>query len=244
MAITVLTLRGTGEPAGGPANMLRNVTDYLDTTKYEIGPDVAYPASIGPVNPQSNPQGVSEQQSIDDSIPLIATAIRGTPNLVGLLGYSLGASCVSRFLELKAQGQYADCEIAWAGFIANPWRAEGEGLNPAGTYGFGISGQHGPWPSNVKTFTVANPSDGITSCPAVSPLRDLTPGVDALTFAELDWTPAYAASLLNHPGGVYTPAEYLQAVALLRGYMIDGQHTTAYINQGYTSRLVAALNAF
>ncbi len=241
MAITVLTLRGTGEPVNGAGNMLRYVTTLLDTTKFEIGADIAYPASIGPVNPQSNPLGLSEQQSIDDATPLIASAVRDTPNLVGLLGYSLGASCVSRFLELKAQGQYADCEIAWAGFVANPWRAQGEGLNPAGTYGFGISGQHGPWP-NIPTFTVANPADGITSCPAVSPLRQLPTGVDALTFASLDWTPAYALQLLTSHSTLYTPAEYVQAAALVRGYLIDGQHEVAYTQQGYTDRLAEAIN--
>jgi hypothetical protein len=244
MAITVLTLRGTGEPVNGAGNMLKYVTNLLNPVKYSIGADIAYPASIGPVNPQTNPQGISEQQSIDDSIPLIAAAVRDTPNLVGLLGYSLGASCVSRFLELKAQGQYSDCEIAWSGLVANPWRARGEGLNPEATYGFGISGQHSAWPTNIPTFTVANPADGITSCPAVSPLRDLAPGVDALTFAELNWTPAYAASLLTQHGEPYTPAEYVQAAALLRGYLIDGQHMEAYVQQGYVNRLADALNNF
>lgn len=248
--ITVITLRGTGERVGSSENMLRYVTNKLDPAKYEIGPDIDYPATIGPANPQGNPLGISEEQSIAQSLDLIAAAIRATPNKVGILGYSLGASCVSRFLERKAAGQYADCELAWAGVVANPWRAPGESIDPNPVY-FGISGAHGPWPAGLPVYTAANPQDGITSCPSPSPLRSLADGVDNFTFARLDWTLALAgqlavdaaqqAALSLNP--VETAEHYVQAAALMRGYLIDGQHFWAYVRQGYTDRLAAALNA-
>jgi len=249
--ITVLTLRGTGEPVGTPNNSLTHVTRQLDPTKYEIGPDVNYPASIGFVNPQGRINGVSEQDSINAGQGLIAEAVRATPNLVGLIGYSLGASTVSRFLELKAQGHYADCELAWAATVANPWRARGESLDH-NDVGWGISGEHGRWPA-LRTYSVANPQDGITCCPGNSPLRNLAGMVNNLTFAQLEWTSAGAQQLLNtgfqdamsHAQDYWNVWDrYINAAALMRGYLYDGQHMAHYINDGYLDRLAHALNAF
>lgn len=248
MTITLLTLRGTSEPLNGSSTMLTRVTEYLDPAKYDTAHvvDIDYPASIGPVNAQNNPAGPSEQQSIDASIPLIAAAVRATPNLVCLLGYSLGAECVSRFLELKAQGLYGDCEIASAGFVANPRRAPGESIDP-NPFGYGIAGAHGHWPAWIPTFTVANPADGITSCPSPSPLRTLNGPVSPLTFAVQNWNAGLAQQVLFNTStsilqGGYTPAEWINAAALLRGYLVDGQHTTVYGVDGYCLRLAQKLN--
>ncbi|MGF6888292.1 hypothetical protein ABIA39_003071 [Nocardia sp. GAS34] len=240
--ITVLTCRGAAEPLTSP-NMLTNVTDQLDTSLYVVGQDIPYPASVGPFNADHNPAGPSEEQSIATGLPLVAAAIRATPNLVGLLGYSLGAELVSRFLELKAQGQYQDCELAWAAVVANPNRAPGESID-ADSAGEGINGPHAAWPTGIPVFTAANPMDGITSCPPRSPLRDLATGVSPFTFATLDWTPELAASLLEGewPTADYSPGQLIEAGRLVYGYLFGGQHTTAYIDGGYLDRLATILN--
>lgn len=243
--ITVLTCRGTGEPVGGVDNMLTYLGWLLDGSRYELGDDVPYAASVGPANAQGDLAGPSEDQSIAAGLPLLAAAIRATPNLVGLCGYSLGAELVSRFLELKAQGQYEDCELAWAAFVANPRRAPGESIDPDPA-GLGINGEHGPWPRGLPTFTAANPLDGITSCPAGSPLHALAEGMSAFSFADLGgWTADLAHQLIDGQllAEDYSPEQLLRAGQLMLGYVLGGQHTTAYVLGGYLGRLAARINA-
>lgn len=252
--ITVLTCRGTGEPLGSPDNMLASVTGRLDPAKYEIGPDVGYPASIGPANPQGSALGCSEQQSIDQGLTALVAAIGDTPNKVGLLGYSLGAEVVTRFLEAKARGEYPDCAVEWAATIANPLRREGDSIDP-NPAGFGINGQHAAWPADIRTWEVANPDDGITSCPPDSPLRTLADTVSAFSFAQLGgWTADLITRMREnrwqpdtfgwwlHP--VRTWQLWDRAADLMQGYLTGGQHNSVYRADGYCNRLAAILNAY
>lgn len=241
--VTIVTIRGTGESQNGPENMLSVVTAALDPGIYSSVVDLDYPASVGMFNSAHSITGVSEDVSVSEGMAALATAIRTTPYPVGLLGYSLGAVVASHFLELKAQGLYTDCEIAWAGFVANPCRSPGESLDP-GSVGEGINGPHRPWPS-IPTWTVANPLDGITSCPAQSPLRDLADGLSAFSFASLGgWSAGLAHRLLDGewPTTDYSPMELLDAGQLMLGYLAGGQHTNAYVYGGYCTRLAAAIN--
>lgn len=242
--ITVLTCRGTGERLGSPDNMLAYLVSLLDLRRFVVGPDIPYPASVGPANSSGDPCGPSEAESIELGLPMLAEAIRATPNLVGLLGYSLGAELVSRFLELKAQGQYQDCELAWAAVVANPNRAAGESIDPPPA-GVGINGPHGAWPHGLQVWTAANPNDGITCCPAASPLHDLAAGVSGLTFATLGWARPLAQRLLEGewPTEDYSAQELMIAGQLMLGYLLGGQHTTEYVAGGYIQRLADRINA-
>ena len=243
MPITVICARGTGEVVGSASNMLAQLATLLDPAKYEIGADIPYPASVGPVG-SSGVWGPSESASVAAGLPLIADAIRATPNLVGLCGYSLGAELVSAFLEAQARGEYADCELAWAAVVANPNRAPGESIDPGAT-GAGINGPHGPWP-DIPVWTAANPLDGITSCPARSPLHALANGMSAFSFAELGgWTESLAHQLISGEwlNEQYTPGQLLRAGQLMLGYLLGGQHTTEYIRGGYLERLAGHINA-
>ncbi|MFI5781116.1 PE-PPE domain-containing protein [Nocardia sp. NPDC051570] len=250
--ITVLTCRGTGEPLGGSANLLTAVTQRLDPGKYALGGDVDYPASIGPVNPLRATDGCSERQSIEAGVAALAAAIRRVPDKVGLLGYSLGAQVVTRFLEAKARGAFDDCELVWAANIANPLRLEGDSIDPD-PIGFGINGQRGAWPDDIFTWEVAAPVDGITSCPADSPLRGLADGISAFGFAELGGWSADLADRLRrnrwqpnriewwrHPAHAWE--QWSRAATLMEGYLVGGTHTTGYIDNGYCARLAAIIN--
>jgi hypothetical protein len=236
-----LTCRGTGEVLGSPGNMLACL---LARTKFVAGHDVPYPASVGPVNASNDPLGPSARRSVADGLPLLAGAIRDAPGPVGLCGYSLGALLVSRFLELKALGQYQDCRIAWVALVANPARAAGESIDP-GPVGYGIEGAHGPWPTDIPVWTAANPRDGITSTPDDSPLRALAAGLDGLSFATLSWAPALAQRLIDGkwPTADYTPEELVQAGRLIYGYLLGGAHTSEYLAGGYLDRLADRIDA-
>jgi hypothetical protein len=242
--ISVVTCRGTGEMAGSPDNMLAYLTSLLDPARFQAGTDVNYPAAVGPAG-SSGLLGPSEQQSIADGLPLVAAAIRATPNLVGLCGYSLGAELVSAFLEAQARGEYADCELAWAAVVANPNRAPGESIDPD-PVGSGINGAHAAWPTALPVYTAANPLDGITSCPDGSPLRALAVGMSAFSFADMGgWTAALAHDLSDGQflADQYTPGQLLTAGQLMIGYALGMQHTTEYITGGYLERLAARINA-
>ncbi|MEC3955822.1 PE-PPE domain-containing protein [Nocardia sp. CDC153] len=250
--ITVLTCRGTGEVLGAPENLLNAVTGQLDPAIYEIGPDIDYPASIGPANPQRSPFGCTERQSIDQGVTALVKAIHAAPNRVGILGYSLGAEVVTRFLEAKGRGEYPDCDIAWAAMIANPLRKQGDSIDPD-PVGFGINGQHDSWPDEIPTWEVANPVDAITSCPPDSPLRTLADTVSAFGFADLGgWTTDLADRIRRnrwqavqlgswtHPLRIWEL--WSQAAELMQGYLTGGAHTTAYVTGGYCDRLAVILN--
>ena len=242
--ITVLTCRGTGEVVGSANNMLAQFCKLLDPARFTIGADIDYAASIGPVG-SSGPMGPSEQQSVADGLPMIAAAIRATPNLVGLVGYSLGAALVSAWLEAQARGEYADCELAWAATVANPCRAPGESIDPA-PVGSGINRAHAAWPAKLPVLSAANPNDGITSCPDRSPLRAVAAGMSAFSFATLGgWSASLAQQLIEGKWATedYSPAELLRAGQLIYGYLLGGQHTTEYITGGYLQRLADHINA-
>ncbi|MGV9676196.1 PE-PPE domain-containing protein [Nocardia sp. NPDC003482] len=251
--ITVLTCRGTGETLASRGNLLCAVTDRLDPSTYTIGADIDYPASVGPVNPGLSLAGCSEQQSITAGVRAVAEEIRRTPTKVGLLGYSLGAQVVTRFLEAKARGAYGDCELVWAATVANPLRRQGDSIEP-NPIGFGINGQHDEWPDDIFTWEVASPADGITSCPADSPLRDLAEVVSAFSFAELGgWSTDLAERMRRNRwrpdriewwrDPVRAWDRWSRAAALMEGYLVGGAHTTAYVTNGYCARLAAVLNA-
>lgn len=187
--IDIITLRGTGEPRnsdGKPAGMLRAVTDLLDPTRFSaFEPD--WPASVGPSPDVWGP-------SLDTSVRLGTAAgvkaIQDSPNVCGLLSFSLGGICASRILDGVRSGEYTNAdgsplEIAFAVNIANPLRKAGEsvgGLCPSNT--FGLHGQRGPWPTGVAIREYANPGDIITAAPADSPLRVIDVGISPFSFLE------------------------------------------------------------
>ena len=187
--IDIITLRGTGEPRnadGTPAGMLASVTDLLPTSSFSFfEPD--WPASVGP---DPNLWGPSLDTSVQLGTAAAVQAIAQSPNVCGLLSYSLGGICASRILEGVASGQYTNTdgsplEIAFAVFIANPLRKAGDSVNnlcPATT--FGLAGQRGTWPTQVATQEYANPGDIITASPSDSPLRIIAVGISPFSFVE------------------------------------------------------------
>lgn len=187
--IDIITLRGTGETRnadGSPAGLLAAVTDLLPADSFGcFEPD--WPASVGP---DPNLWGPSLDTSVRLGIAAGVQAIQESPNVCGLLSYSLGGICASRILEGAASGQYTNTdgsplEIAFAVFVANPLRKAGDSVNdlcPAAT--FGLHGQHGAWPATVAIREYANPGDIITASPADSPLHIIDIGISPFSFVE------------------------------------------------------------
>ncbi|MCX4094284.1 PE-PPE domain-containing protein [Nocardia sp. alder85J] len=251
MTVDVITCRGTSEPLDGEHNMLTYVTGELDPARYALAGDLPYPAALGPIGPDGNPLGPSEDESVAAGVDALVRSIRSRVNPVGLLGYSLGAEVISRFLEARARGEFADCVVAWSACVANPLRREGDSIDP-NPYGWGIAGQMRADPAHPH-FEVANALDTITSCPADSPLRTIADAMSAFSFAELGgWTEDLADRLRHdrwqpgdpqwwlHPARTWR--RYDEAAADVIGYL-TGQHNTAYIVGGYCGHLATILNS-
>lgn len=235
MTITFLTVRGTGEPVWGVNNMLNMVARMADGPIEHV--DVDYPASIAVFNPYSKIDGPSEAESRRQGVLGVAAAIRATPHLVVLGGYSLGALVVSDFLAAQARGSYQDCEILGVVNIANPARQAGVSYGLP-SFGFGLDGQHKRWPS-LPVYEIANPVDGICSAPANSPWRPLADKIRSFSVSRMgarEWFNSMIAQLdgqervqaQSHWWDAAFWQAYAEAPAWLRGYLFDGQHTAAY----------------
>ncbi|MEC3918046.1 hypothetical protein [Nocardia sp. CDC160] len=236
--IDIITLRGTGEQRtadGTPAGMLHDVTKLLDTDKFRcFEPD--WPASIGP---DPNTWGPSLDTSVRLGVAAGVKALQDSPNVCGLLSYSLGGIVASTILEGVRAGVYTNTddsplEIAFVINIANPMRRAGQSvanLCPATTYG--LHGQRGPWPHTIDVREYANPDDIITSSPADSPLRALDTAISPFSLVEGarigNLTPILFHELLEFL--LQNPAQnldrYAAAIRGLLGYLTpwpDGQH--------------------
>ncbi|MEV0292259.1 hypothetical protein [Nocardia sp. NPDC050710] len=236
--IDIITLRGTGEPRnanGTPAGMLHDVTKLLDTKRFAaFEPD--WPASVGP---SPDLWGPSLETSVRKGVAAGVKAIQDSPNVCGLLTYSLGGICGSRILEGVRAGKYTNTdgsplEIAFTVNIANPLRRAAQSVgNLCPPTTFGLHGQRGAWPGNVAVREYANPGDIITSSPADSPLRIIDVGISPFSFVEGarigNLTPLIFAELLrflmNDP--IANLNRYTEAVQGVIGYLTpwpDGQH--------------------
>lgn len=193
--IDVITFRGTTEPQNGdrPVGMLRGITDLLDQhpDKFRcIEP--TWPASIGPVGPADlHLLGPSLDTTVAQGVEAGRRAIRDSPNVCGLLGYSLGAICTSRILEAVRQDRTGfrnangtRLQIAFVVNLANPLRRRGDSVgNLCPPDRFGLHGEHGAWPAlDVREY--ANPHDIITCSPANSPLRVINAGISPFSLIE------------------------------------------------------------
>ncbi|MFF0612714.1 hypothetical protein ACFYUD_29020 [Nocardia tengchongensis] len=187
--IDIITLRGTGEQRnsdGTPAGMLHDVTKLLDTHKFSsFEPD--WPASIGPVPSQWGP---SLNTSVRLGVAAGVRAIQDSPNVCGLLSYSLGGIVASTILQGMRAGIYTNVdgsplEIAFVVNIANPMRRAGQSVGnlcPANTSG--LHGQRGAWPVGIHVREYANPGDIITSSPGDSPLRAIDTAISPFSLVE------------------------------------------------------------
>ncbi|MCM6775563.1 hypothetical protein NDR87_15195 [Nocardia sp. CDC159] len=187
--IDVITFRGTNEwrsADGIPVGMLAAVIGQLDPERFR-GFEPNWRASIGP-----DPElwGPALDASVAEGIEAGVRVIQNSPNVCGLLSYSLGGICASRILEGVRAGRYTNVdgsplEIAFAVNIANPLRRSGdsvEDLCPPCT--FGLYGQRGDWPTDVATREYADPADLITAAPGDSPLRIIDVGLSPFSFVE------------------------------------------------------------
>ena len=239
MPITLITLDGIGGH-GGPDSMLgaNLVRPLLETGDYEEV-EVHGLQSIGPVNPTPEKDiGSWLAETTDHDARAIADAVRKTPNLAAVAGYSGGAAAVSRFLEDMKRGlDYTrGLEIVWAVTVANPYCA------PDAIGRYGVAGEHAPFPGDIRHFEIANPDDGICRCPKYSSLRFLTDLGQAATIE--DWirrtyTKQWQTGAPDWWNPIATAERLATDVGLLRGYLAPGTaHSADYWTRNLFDRVV------
>ncbi|WP_069167149.1 hypothetical protein [Nocardia altamirensis] len=236
--IDIITLRGVGEPRnpdGAPTGMLRDVTKLLDPERFSCF-EPNWPASVGPV---PEVWGPSLDTSVRLGVAAGVKAIQDSPNVCGLLSFSLGGLCASHILEGVRSGKYKNTngsplEIAFVVNISNPLRKAGESVGnlcPPST--FGLHGQRGAWPDEVAVLEYANPGDIITASPADSPLRLIDVGISPFSFIEGarigNLMPLVFSELLRFllRNPIENLERYIEAVRGVVGYLTpwpDGQH--------------------
>lgn len=157
-----MIVRGTGESLNSnlPTAFMRPLLGPGDTLT-----QVDYPASIGPANPTPNTWGPSMEKSLNLGLEALVAAVRRTPNIPVLVGYSLGAYVISRFLENLAAGKYPDLQVAGAIQIASPRAPLVNGRE-------GLARAHGRY--SVPVCDIRNYWDMICNTPSDSPLMKIT----------------------------------------------------------------------
>ena len=253
MPVTVILARGAGERFGNrdsaPWYVARKM-QALAPGRFEVQ-ELDYPASIAVVNPEGSLTGVSLAESERIADAGLTRMTRATPNLVIPIGYSLGALVISRWLERKP----ADCIVPWAALIANPLRREGDSWDRPGAPGFGLAGQHGPWPPMRRHWEAVVHEDGITCCPRDSRLRTVADVVDPLSLAlgggwfqglaEKTMRDEWQRVLSTWPPRPVDPVDFMlrgwRDAKLVDGYVRGTTHGADYWRHGILDRLAHAI---
>lgn len=236
--ITVVWLGGIGEQVVVGEGVSGTFLGALDQARFEVV-NVPYPAEYGDPDSYIQSRAIGRANAIQ--------AIKNTPNLAVLGGYSAGAEIsgdLARDIGAARDPELSALKVLGCSLMADPSRPFGQGGTPIG---YGISGQRGI--VGLPTWWVANPTDPITCLDPGSALRliaDFT-GLFSLDprqwFAWLQSLPQIiAANEEQHWWEHTNPLEILNAGNELVNYMFAGQHTTRYIEGGYAQRLADTVN--
>lgn len=179
VVITVLTLRGIGEPLAG-ATMCSTLADLL-TFEHRVIP-VPWDATYGPVG--GNPQGKSYERAVTEGAALTLGMIDADPYPVVLLGYSGGAAVAGEAARQIADGQHPGLDVRAVGLVADPQMPRSIGARePGGALAFGVAGSRDIGDAVSPRWAWA-PPDPICCTPELSPLRTIADQSAALSLAD------------------------------------------------------------
>ncbi len=257
MKYTIVKLRGTGENIDAPNNFLTQFSNALINTSPEHftdGGDIPFFASIGPMNPEKSFLGASLKASRESGKLHLLQYLRENEGPFIILGYSLGAIVVTVTIEelVEVGDWYTLHKIGAVANFANPLRNEGDSFFEFDVPGYGIAGQHAPFPEGLLYYEMANRFDGITCCAYDSPLRNLPDVGDAFSFAITGgWSQDLIDRLYQQRWQLMSwqwwknprriAVRHVEAIGLLHGYLYTGQHTLVYQQGLYFDVLIKEL---
>lgn len=227
---TVFTVPGIGEGFSDlPAGMLSNLTRKLPTNRYRCR-QFNYRNSYGPVGRGGT---TSYDENLVDAVATLVEAIRRDPNPVILVGYSAGAHVVSLLLAQLAAGKHPDLVVSGAVLVANPIRHRKDSFAP----GWGIAGEHAPFPRTTWVLDVANPADIICCSEEFSPVRLFSDTSKHFSSRDpLGWAAKYGAELAAGTAQAWwnpmVRGRLRRAAEGLRRYADGSAHQRWYIESG------------
>lgn len=237
--IDVLILPGTGHGRTGDG-ISQAFADALDPTRFAPRM-IAYAAAYGGLDmPYAESRYTGRRALLE--------AITGYRPFV-LAGYSQGAGIAGNLAVEIVQNMPGVCadHLVGCALIADPYRPMLAGMpHRPPAPGYGIAGQrHVPGP----VWWAAADGDPITALPAGNPLRSVADLTEWWSLAGPAEIARWGADLVEKcRTGAFQRWWSLEnwrtwngAMAYARGYLLDGRHTTAYIDEGHVQALADTL---
>lgn len=241
----MLWLAGTNEVVVAET-VSRVFLDAVDRTRFRVFV-VAYDAQYGDPEPYADSRASGRAN--------LLAAIRATPNLVAIGGFSQGAGIAGDLAAEVGRGEHPDISVVGCALIADPLRppntngTAGQHLVGVDPGGYGISGAR--LVEGVPAYWVAAHGDPITSLPSGSPLRSIadlssywSTDPEGLVRFITDMAFVIWARKLRRWWDFRRWRDWRGATAWLTGYLTGGRHTTAYVGEGLAVQLAEAVNSW
>lgn len=232
--IDVLWLDGTWMPNGGsPASeaFRRNLNPARYRFRY-----VPYPAQYGPA---TGPADMPYLASTRIGASRLAEAVAASPNPAIVGGYSQGAAAAIRYMREILPNR--PDHVVWAyASLGDPHTQQHAGR----------SGIAGALQVSWRRFTLWAGGDPIADLPDGAPLRTIadltawmgTRDLDAVEQWGQQLLAAAKAGRLQNWWRLWDLPAWASTVGYARGYLYDGRHNTAYVDDGVSARLAVQLN--
>lgn len=243
--IDVIWLGGTGY-GEFPEGVSAAFAKALDQDRFRFR-YVRYPGSYG--------HPLSYAESVIEGRRLLLEAIRATPNLVVLGGFSQGAGISGDVAAEIAAGQHPDLEVVGCALIADPSRPEGAGIGRAPAGGYGIEGQRPIFgPVKFPVYHAAAPGDPICALPEGNPLRSIADLTEWYSLSSPEAAFHWAQDLVDRARSnrwqrwwsIENIRTWGGAIGFARNYLPkpigNGRHGEAYITEGFCRSLATAVN--
>jgi len=235
----VITVPGIGEQSSPtPWGMLANLTDHLPATKF-ASVQFNWQNTYGPVPSWDGAAyETNKSAAVSALVARVEKELDSQERSIVLVGYSGGAQVASEALAILANRHFEDWallkRLPAAVMVANPVRLHTDS-RVSKDVRYGLAGKHALFPPKTHLIDVANPRDGICATPPPPhPLRGFTDLskrfslMDPVTWG-VETFQAVSTGQWQNGYNFSTAQAWWDAVALLRGYIYDGQHTSYYV---------------
>lgn len=237
--IDALMLGGTGYGHGGDG-ICETFMRGLDPTRFRPR-IVPYPADFGSQMSYGDSRAIGRRALLD--------AIRDTPNLAVIGGFSAGAGIAGDVAYEIGRGDHPGLEVVGCALIADPHRPVGGGMPGPIVGGYGIAGDRRVY--GVPTWWAAADGDPITALGPGSPLRSIADISEFYSVADPVAAYRWGEDLLHRARrGRWQQWWSLEhwrtwggAVRDAYNYLpVGGRHGRAYVEEGLCTRLAEVIN--
>lgn len=238
--LTVLTLRGIGEPLDDTGTVSNKAAALLRHHRVDVEIiDVPWEATYGPVG--GAPDGGAYVDTVDAGVLLAHHMINATDNPVVLIGFSAGATVAGNLARRITDGELDRGNLEAVGLIADPHQPRRVGgIDAHGDPAFGVAGERDPGAA-VPVRWAWSAADPIPCTPELSPLRTIADQSAAMSLADpAAWTrdlvdrlrrARWQPSAIDWRDPLGTIRRYTRAAGAAGRYL-TGDHVVPYAPHG------------